>query len=128
MVWGFKTRNFPCPIFHDVMITNWYPDVDGQYNIIPWSKDQIVSWHSRDSQWAKFQILNRNLFGRWVLSRLISSDLIKAPGPCQHVILSDCTADVFEIVQVTALTASNLMTPKNLPLNIGIQDTVIQDS
>ena len=124
MVWGFKTRNFPCPIFHDVSIVNWYPDVEGQYNIIPWSKEQIRTWHARDSRWNNLKVLNQNAFGKMLLRRLISYDLIQEPGPCQHVFISDCKADVFELVQITALTAINLQGTKEiLPLNIGIQDT-----
>ena len=129
MFWGYKSRNFPCPIFYDVMITNWGPNVEGQYNSIPWSKQRVRSWQARDRRWEKFKVLNRNVFGKSLLTQLISHELIQEPGPCQHVILSDCMADVFEMVQVTALTASNLRyTKETFPPNIGIQDTVIQDS
>ena len=129
LVWGYKSRNFPCPIFHDVMITNWGPEVEGQYNIIPWSKERIRSWQSRDRRWDRFKGLNQNEAGKLLLRLLVSHNLIQEPGPNQQVTLSYCMADVYEMVQITAITANNLKyTKETRPSNIGIQDTVIQDS
>lgn len=121
LVYGKQRRNFPCPLWHDIVIANWYLGFEGRYEAQLWPSWRIRAWDERKRDWDRFQILTRFRFSRLVLRHLVSAGLVSNPGPRQNIQFWDCTADTFEIVQCEGLLGSNLhaLTGGTMPISIG---------
>lgn len=101
-------HNFPCPLWYDIEIEDWWLGSQGTYILQAWLPDHIARWEKNNRLWSRFLPLSTTWATKKLHEYLVQSGKLQPPGPRHNVLLSNCSVDTIEINFVESIICMNI--------------------